>query len=251
MQETSLSFPPLITGHRTEAFVNPADVAISEIGEKKAGAGDLYWSPAEDHLTFAIILEPDVSRDRCYEMVFAAMVAFGDAAGALMPPEVSLTYAWPATVLLNNGCVGTADLVVSETCSDKQVPDWLVLSMDITLLPDDIHQDSGLTYGKTSFWDEGCGDITRDDFLSSLSRHLLTWLHNWGEEGFKPVHDHWLQRIEAKGTLAIQYDGVLHDGTVIALDETGNAIFQCTDGTTTLLQTEIALLQMHSLRSAS
>ena len=74
-------------------------------------------------------------RHRCGEMVFVAMTAFGDAAGALIPPEVAITYQWPGCILMNEGQIGYVDLIIAEEEADG-VPDWMVLSIDIQMKPD-------------------------------------------------------------------------------------------------------------------
>ena len=58
-------------------------------------------------------------------MLFAAMVAFGDAAGAVIPPEVAITYRWPGSILMNDGEVGSASLMISDS-EIENIPDEIV-----------------------------------------------------------------------------------------------------------------------------
>ncbi|MBL4907823.1 MAG: biotin/lipoate--protein ligase family protein [Sneathiella sp.] len=240
------TFPPLLSGHRTEPSENPAVIAVEAAQTHSAGAGDLFWSPREDHLQFALILEPEVPAERCYEMLYTAMVAFTDAAGAIMPPEISVTYSWPSSLLVNDGEVGSVDLVISSQKSDAGVPDWLVISMDIEMKSETLNLDPGLTYHRTTFWDEGCGHISRTELLNSLARHFLSWLNNWQEEGFSAIHKLWMQRLPHKENVDIHYEGKLLHGDILGLDETGNALFKSGPGSI-LLQTEIALLGKREL----
>lgn len=234
------SFPPLLSSHPTPVNADPVDIALSQAALKQAGAGDLFWSADEDRLKFALVLEPEVTRQRCYEMLYVAMVAFGDAAGALMPPEVSVTYVWPSSLLVNEGETGHVDLHIAPTTSEADIPDWLVLSMDIELRPQTVETDPGLNYHRTTFWEEGCGHITKTELLNSIARHFLTWLHNWEEEGFRPVYNQWMQRLNAKENISLFYDGVKHQGDFVGMEESGNAFLR-SNGKTIILQTSIAL----------
>lgn len=234
------SFPPLLNGHRISQNVIARDAAMTAVGNGEAGAGDLFWSPREDKLSFALVLEPEVPFDRCFEILHVAMVAFADAAGALIPPEVAITFTWPSTILVNEGEVGRANLVLSSSSNDDGIPDWMILSLDIELKPGTIDDNPGLSYHKTTFWEEGCGHITRTEFLNSVSRHFLTWLHNWDEEGFRPVHDQWMQKLNDKYDITLTYDGLEMTGDILGLDETGNAIFKSEEVTQTL-QISVAL----------
>lgn len=243
------SFPPLLTGHPTALTENPAEIAADKVAAGTAAAGDLFWSPAENRLKFALVLEPEVTAERCYEMVYVAMTAFGDAAGALMPPEVAVTYNWPSSLLVNEGEVGFVDIQISANENDAGIPDWLVLSMDIELRPEEFLTDPGKSYHRTSFWEEGCGHISRTELLDSIARHFLTWLHNWEEEGFRAIYNQWTQRLNARKDITLVYDGEKLTGDFIDLEETGNAFFRI-DDKTTVLETRIALMDKRSFEAA-
>ena len=49
----------------------------------RLSAGDVLWSESSESLRMSLVLEPEVERRRCGEMLFLMMVAFGDAAGAI------------------------------------------------------------------------------------------------------------------------------------------------------------------------
>ena len=171
-------------------------------------------------MQFALVLEPEVERARCPEMLFAAMVAFGDAAGAVIPPEVAITYRWPDSILMNDGEVGSACLKISDSEIDN-IPDWMVVSLDIKVLADFSDQNPGKRAHETTMWDEGCVEITPVQLLESTSRHMLNAIHNWSEDGFKPVHEQWMGRLCEKQKLAASLD---QDIEFIGLDEHGNAL---------------------------
>jgi len=57
--------------------------------------------------------------------------------------------------------------------------------------------------------------------VESVSRHFLVWLHKWEEEGFRPIHETWLKRVDDDKALTLK------DGRVanfLGLDEEGGAL---------------------------
>ncbi len=230
MRDPLPTFPPLLTGHKLALEIVPADWAKARAAKGALGAGDLAWSVDVDNLRLALVLEPDVPRERCPEIVFAAMVAVGDAIGALSPPEVAVMYQWPSVILANEAKVGYVDLVVSET-GQADVPDWMVLSLHLYLRPTRGGREPGNDLSRTTLWDEGCGQLSCARLLESVSRHLVNLIHRWSEDGLKPIHDQWWERLFPKAQLA---DGALagdDDGSLLGLDESGNALIKSAAGT--------------------
>lgn len=242
------TFPPLLTGHRLAGDKHPFNWALSRAKKGKLGAGDIVWSDDTSALRFALVLEPDVHRERCCEILYVVMAAFGDAAGALIPPEVAITYQWPSAILMNDGQVGFVDLVLSDG-ETNEVPDWMVVGLDIRMVPDFGATDPGLEINRTTLWDEGCGDITRTAVLESVARHTVNLIHNWSEDGFRPTHEQWWGRICKDRKLA---DGIEHNlgQSLTGLDDTGNAIISGPGGTIGLQTVEV-LRQLRHFRQAS
>lgn len=220
------TFPPLLAGHPAADQMRPRDQAVREAKDATLGAGDLIWSTTGNLMQFALVLEPEVSRVRCGEMLYAAMVAFGDAAGALIPPEVSITYLWPNTILMNDGAIGSVDLIVSDE-DVSSCPDWMVLSMEIQMMPDLADMNPGENYDVTTLWDEGCGDVTAIELLESTSRHLVNAIHVWSEDGFKPIHDQWMGRLNEKQQLVHPLRET--ERRFLGLDEQGGGILSVSD----------------------
>jgi len=195
-----------------------------------AGAGDIFWSENTNTLSFALVLEPEVIRARCGEILYVAMVAFGDAAGALCPPEVSVTYQWPSEILMNGASIGYADLVVSKEATDD-VPQWMVIIIDIAITPEKFINDPGEQAYRTTMWDEGCGDISRTELLESVSRHLVNWLHTWSEDGFRPIHDQWIGRMSKDQKML----SGISEQEMLGMDESGNALLKGGELSTSIL----------------
>lgn len=87
---------------------------------------------------------------------------------------------------------------------------------------EDVWRDeSGLEY--TSLAEEGAGFISRTRLIESICRHFLAWVHRWQDDGFRPLHDLWVQRLESGSEM------VLADGSVaewVGLDEDGAALIR-------------------------
>jgi biotin-(acetyl-CoA carboxylase) ligase len=216
------TFPPLLSGHRLAAGIFPMAWAAAKAAKEQLGAGDLAWSEETDDLRLALVLEPEVERARCQEIIYVAMVAIVDSLGALCPPQVAFTYKWPSIILANGAQAGSVDLVISK--SGSGVPDWMVLSLHIRLKPGAAHAEPGSDPGRTTLWDEGCGMLGHKELVESISRHLVNLIHLWTEDGFKPIHEQWRGRLSSDGPIAARIAEQLGDGTLLGLDETGNAV---------------------------
>ncbi len=234
------SFPPLLNGHKATNGKDPARQAKAMAKKGKLGAGDLVWSEDQKNLKFALVLEPEVDKQRCAEMLFAAMTAFGDAAGAICPPEIAIHYQWPNVILMNEARLGNCDLQLSDNDTDG-VPDWMIISLSVAIAPKTLKDDPGFMADETTMWDEGCGDITRTELLEAVSRHLVNWIHNWQEDGFKPIHDQWTGRLIEKQKIV---PGLSDDAEFVSLDENGNALVN-RDGQMELLRVLDALATLN------
>ena len=216
------TFPPLLSGHKLEAGKIPFKWAKARVAKGKLSAGDIVWSDDTNTMQFALILEPEVDAARSLEMLYLLMVAFGDAAGALCPPEVSVQYQWPSIILMNGASIGSAHVETSNDFTDE-VPNWMVAGLSIDIKPMKAEMDPGLADDKTTLWDEGCGDISRTELIESVSRHTVNWIHTWSEEGYKPIHDVWWGRLHEKNQLSAHLQ---ETGELIGLDENGNALIR-------------------------
>ncbi|MGF1622211.1 MAG: biotin/lipoate--protein ligase family protein [Rhodomicrobiaceae bacterium] len=237
MRDRLPTFPPLLTGHQLASGVPPADWAVARASEAKLGAGDLGWSEDRDNLRLALVLEPEVARPRCPEIVYAAMVATGDAIGALSPPELAITYRWPSIILANEAEVGFVDLVIAEN-EEHGIPAWMVLSIHLRLRPGRNSPEPGRDPGQTSLWDEGCGDLGRSELLESVSRHIVNLIHGWSEDGFKPIHEQWWGRLSVTAALALGASDDHEGDTLLGLDESGNALLKTASGAKALMTTD-------------
>jgi len=223
-------FPPLLTGHKSTDPAGPFRQAQTGAGEQRLGAGDLIWSIDETQLRFAIVLEPEVDRQRCHEILFVLMVAFADAFGATAPPEVEMTYEWPNKFLANGAEVGSARLALANQEIDG-IPQWMVIALSIRMAPRRGDPEPGHDRSRTTMWDEGCASISAVSLLEATARHFLAWVHGWEEDGFKGIHQTWSQRLAMGKRYECDYQGRRVAGEPLGLDEHGGLLVRQPDNT--------------------
>ncbi len=224
------TFPPLLTGHDVKGKPGPFELACAKAAAGEAGAGDVFWARDTARLDWACVLEPEVATARALQMHFVAMLAFGDAFGAISPPEIALHFRWPSDLLVNGGKAGQAKVAVGPENAEG-IADWMAVGITLTIKRDTTGFEPGDAPEETALNEEGCGEITRTELVNSLSRHFLNWVHTWNEEGFKGVHEGWLAKAENwQHEVSLTWDGARHTGTFVTIDDEGNLLLKTDDG---------------------
>lgn len=232
MADTLATFPPLLNGRPTQSGVNPFDKAVAAAAAGRTEAGDVWWSDDAETLRAAVVFEPDCQLKDAMAMVFAAGCAMNDALGVLTPPETGVAHVWPDGVKVNGAWCGALTAAADVEEPDDE-PGWLVVGAALSLRADEI--DPGENPDVTALSEEGCGDISHIELIESWSRHLLVWINTWEDDGFKPLHDAWLNRAEGRGdSVAFAHDGRLERGVFLGLDEHGGMLLKTEDGTRTI-----------------
>ena len=230
MSHPDPEFPPLLTGHSIPGRADPLLLAKEGILKEKYGAGDVLWSKSHENVELAIVLEPEVALGNAVQMIPLTMVACGDCLGVLTPPQVGVTFHWPNVIKVNDGSVGEVRAIASATDSGE-VPDWLIVGLKIRLRHSQRNFEPGDDPSVTALAEEGCADLTRSEFIDSFTRHFLTWINHWNDEGFKPVHAAWLYRTTSLNeniTVNLRGDGF--DCVFLGLDENGNLLGRTENG---------------------
>ncbi len=228
------TFPPLLTGHAVKGKPGPFETACAKATSGEAGAGDVFWARDTARLDWACVLEPEVRTSRALQMHFTAMMAFGDAFGAISPPEVALHFRWPSSLLVNGGTAGTARIAVGPEDAEG-IAAWMTVGIGLALKRGTTSVEPGDAPEATALDEEGCGEITRTELVESLSRHFLNWVHTWNEDGFKAVHEGWLAKAENwQQEITLTWDGTEHSGTFITIDDEGNLLLKTEAGMVSL-----------------
>ncbi len=155
------------------------------------GRQDRGWDSDQGNLFFSLIVRPDCRLEEAAQLSFLAALALGDAVGSVAPPMIEVTYKWPNDVLFN-GRKGAGILLESKSKADGGL-DWLVIGIgaNVTSFP------TQTRFPATSLHFEGCpGSVTAIDLLESFSRHCLSWINRWLDDGFAPIRQAWLNHAE-------------------------------------------------------
>jgi biotin-(acetyl-CoA carboxylase) ligase len=211
--------PPLPTLFRPEALREGQDALARAVAEApRAGAGALFWVRSQARVEAAVVLEPEQPLRAARPALLAGAAALADAFAALGPPEVAVTIRWPATLLVMQGEVGQARLVVPDGATEDGVPEWLVLGIECRFA-ERRGAEPGETVQLTSLEGEGFTDTTPAEIVAAWARHLMAVLAEWQGQGHKRLADRVLPRLvrepwmgEAKrGLDPVSFDLVLED----------------------------------------
>ncbi|WP_282609824.1 biotin/lipoate--protein ligase family protein [Pelagibius sp. Alg239-R121] len=204
--------PPVFNLKPLAPGQDPFEAAVAAARAGNGEAGDFHWSQRLDRIELAVVLEPDTPPADSLTMLPLAMVAFGDALGAVAPPVVAVHFRWPDCVDVNGGFVGGFRTAMADRSNGEDVPDWLVIGFGIAVQMDLTDDAPGRTVHQTTLYDEGCGEVTVDDLTESFARHFLTWINRWQDEGFEPVRLAWLARLKqpegTSGALKLKIDSL-------------------------------------------
>ncbi len=226
------TFPPLLRGEEALPGTDPfaKAVASAALGTEP---GLICWTRDETTLRAALVLAPEAPLTQALGIAFAVSLGMGDALGALAPPEIPVHYVWPGGFKINGADCGAMRLAAA-TNDPQAEPDWLVIGVEIPYLPP-----AGDTFGntspqnepgnhpdRTSLVEEGCLEVTPLKLLESWSRHTLTWINRWLDDGFQPLHAAWLERAWGMGEELP--DG---SGTFMGLDELGGMLVKTPNAT--------------------
>ena len=211
--------PPILT---PIPVVNGIDVFAKAIAiAGKSETGTVLYSENPEYVEVAIILSPEIPKIKCNQMLYIMMVASGDAIGALAPPEVAVTYAFPGFIFLNRGEAGLVKVEIAPSNDDQSIPDWMVVGLKLRLNNNVEINENEINADITSLADEGGGYVSRTRAIESLSRHFLAWISQWEDEGFKPVTEVWNKRREETKVITLKNG---QEVSWLGLDENGLAI---------------------------
>lgn len=232
MHQPDPTFPPLLNGHDVPGTESAFKTACDRAATGELGAGDVVWSRHASRIDVAIILEPEVPLDTAVQMLPVSMVAIGDCLGALTPPQVGVTFTWPGDIRVNGANAGNMRAAAGGKRDVTATPDWMVLGLELQHRREAGEPEPGMVPDQTWLSEEGCEELTRTEIIESFSRHFLTWLNDWNEDGFKSVHASWLFRAEERdANISVKIAGETISGLMQGLDDSGNLLVQ-SDGAT-------------------
>jgi len=219
---TPPQLPPLLTA--TEVPANQDLLAKAVAVAPTTEVGTVFYAADPTVMKLAIRLEPEVPLRQAGQMLFAMMLGLGDAVGALAPPEVAVTYQMPGYLLLNRGRAGVVRLVADPVAGPDDVPGWMIVMAELWLnkpVETVFRQAGAETVEFTNLAEEGGGHISRTRLVESCCRHFLVAVNRWQDDGFRPIYDGWMQRLDAQMPIAFLAP---ESGEWLGLDEDGGVL---------------------------
>jgi BirA family biotin operon repressor/biotin-[acetyl-CoA-carboxylase] ligase len=174
------------------------------------------WLSLPGNLYCAVVLRPEEAAARAVQVSYVAAVSLAAAISNLAPPLIEVRYRWPNDVLLYDAKVAGIWLEAAPVANDHY--EWLVLgtAANVESAPSDLEPPA------TSVWLEGASEITVSELLAAFTRHFLSWINRWADEGFKPIHRAWSIRPHGLGQpLTLELGSERLHGTFVELDEQG------------------------------
>lgn len=229
---TELVFPPLFDGRAVSGQTSAFDTACDE-AVKGCDAGLVVYNIGEKRLDAAIVFAPEVALDDAMVMLPLCSVGFQNALGAIGPPKLAIHFDWTGIIRLNGGEAGLMKAKAS-TDDAEEMPDWLVIGLDLTLWP--VDDEAGHTPDKTALYAEGGIEVDPAELVESWVRHTLVGITRWQEDGAAPLHKEWTglahgigERIERAG----------QSGEYIGVDERFGLLMRDADTTHLVPLTEL------------
>ena len=200
-----------------------ADVGAETRRRADAGAdpGTILCAAREDVLDCAVVLHPEVPLGQAKLALFVGALGLGAGLGVVAPPMLEVTYHWPNRIDAIMGSFAEIDLILPEVAGPESVPDWMAVRVTAVIGPLPV---DGMRQGfpRTSLRDDGCVDLTVDELLEAFSRHFLTWINRWQDDGFEPVRALWLRHAADQGeTIEIEVGGKQVSGVFQGIDDDG------------------------------
>lgn len=174
-----------------DAFAHAKANAVSE------GAGTLVFVGRFDLAEFAVVLEPDEPLRQARRAFYAGMSALMDALAVNAPPEKPMNIDWPDTVRIDSGLVGGGRLAWPDNADENEPPEWLVFGAmirTVSMLDDE----AGLRPLSAALEEEGFGDVTSGELVEAFSRHFMSAIDTWQDQGFGAIAKEYLSRLPAE-----------------------------------------------------
>ncbi|MCP4935148.1 MAG: hypothetical protein GY927_13330 [bacterium] len=229
------TLPSLLTGHALLLEEDSFETACKLAAKQKADAGDIFWRIDDFHVNLAIVLEPEDKSTKACQILPVALDALGNSVATLAPPKVAITYDWPNQIRANGAKVAVARCAISTTDVDK-IPDKLVIGFSIRLLHDPADKEPGENPEFTTLGEEGCPELTSNDLIESLCRHLLAAINGWQNDGLASYQRMWGLRIEpANDARQFELNGEMITGKPTGIDDSGNLLIELPSGRTKTL----------------
>lgn len=230
----SAKLPPIYTFVPIDGTEDPVARALAMAADG-ADPATIICADRPDRLDCAIILHPDMPAAESRLVIYAAMLGLGDALGNVVPAGIDVTYQWPNTIEANIGTVARLTLSLAPSVPEDEIAPWMVLGVVVAIDEDPVHHEEGDDRGhefETSLAGEGAVEVTTVNLIESFSRHFLTWISRWQDDGFEPLRLMWIRHTtNHKKPIRITMGKIDSSGTFEDLAPDGALILQTPETT--------------------
>lgn len=174
------------------------EASARALAEDGADPATIVCADRADRLDCSVVLQPGMALPEARLVVYVGVLGLGDALGAVVPPGLDVTYRWPNVIEANIAPAARIDLYVPGGKSVSGTPPWMTLRA-VVALTSVIDGDPAAPAFETTIADEGGPEVAVVDLLESFTRHFLTWMTRWEEDGFDPVRAMWLRHAPSHG----------------------------------------------------
>jgi BirA family biotin operon repressor/biotin-[acetyl-CoA-carboxylase] ligase len=179
-------YRPLRIGAAEDALAHAT--AIASAGAEPA---TFVWSDRADRVDCAIVLAPTEPWIAAVQVLFCGALGMGDALASVLPPGVEVGFAWPDLVRVNDHRLARLALRGPVDGEPQDVPAWLALGAGLAVSGQPRPPERPGEEPESTLHFEECGEVTATAVLESFSRHFLTWVNRWQDDGFAPLAAAW------------------------------------------------------------
>ena len=207
---------------RLRALAGEAAGLVIRADRQTAGRGrrGRTWSSPPGNLYASVLLRPQRPASEAAALGFAAVMAIGDVAEALLPPGTPVQHKWPNDLLID-GSKASGILLEAQ-------PGFVVLGIGVNIAS----HPADTPYPATALVAAGAAAITPQVLLERLLTAFAPLYDSWERAGFAALLPAWRRRAAGLGeTLEVRLERETLTGRFRDLEPDGTLRLGLSDGT--------------------
>jgi len=207
---------------RLRALAGEAAGLVIRAERQTAGRGrrGRSWNSPQGNLYTSILLRPERPASEAAALGFAAVMAIGDVAQALLPPGAKVQHKWPNDLLIN-GSKASGILLEAQ-------PGFVVLGIGVNIAS----HPADTPYPATDLLAAGASPIVPQALLERLLTAFAPLYESWERAGFASLLPAWRRRAAGLGeTIEVRLERETLSGTFVDLEPDGTLRLGLSDGT--------------------
>ncbi len=198
--------------------------AKQQIARREGHYKQLY--APEGNFYLSLLLEPVFTVESGVEMYFVAVLAVKEAITYTLGIDLNINFQWPNDVLLNGKKICEITLEFS-SASQKNIPDWFVISIEINVM----HFPTEVEFNATSLKNEGCGEVPCDLLLNEFMKSFVSRYNVWRNRGFNTLKLEWMSSaFNLNKPITVIFRGEKISGVFKGIDKVGSLLLSLADG---------------------